>query len=150
MNELMTRSPTFTEVTSGPTASTVPAPSWPRMAGTGHGNVPSTMDRSEWHTPEAPMRRTTSRGPGGTGVTSSTEMGALTPTKRAAFMSGFLCRSGGFDDAVAAGDVLQHGHGVPHGRELGGVVAPLLGVDDEAGEGVGQQPAEGAGQPEPA
>ncbi len=39
-NDAMTWSPTATRVTSGPTHSTMPAPSWPRMHGDGVGSVP--------------------------------------------------------------------------------------------------------------
>ena len=48
---ITTWSPGFTERTASPTASTIPAPSWPSTAGAGNGMVPSITDRSEWHTP---------------------------------------------------------------------------------------------------
>src|SRR2546429_8033053 len=102
MNDELPRPPPFPAVTAAPTASTVPAPSWPRMAGGGKGRVPSTSDTSEWQTPEAPMRRTTSRGPGGSGSASSTEMGASTPTNTAAFMD-LASWSGVGADGVAQG-----------------------------------------------
>jgi hypothetical protein len=62
--ETTTWSPGFTRVTSAPTSSTTPAPSWPSTAGAGHGMVPSTTLRSLWHTPAAVMRTMTSRAPG--------------------------------------------------------------------------------------
>ena len=40
MNERMQRSPGLTLVTLGPTASTVPAPSWPNTHGSGTTAVP--------------------------------------------------------------------------------------------------------------
>ena len=61
---MTTWSPGFTERTASPTASTMPAPSWPSTAGAGKGIVPSITDRSEWHTPAACMRTCTSLGPG--------------------------------------------------------------------------------------
>ena len=59
-----TWSPGFTLVTAPPTASTTPAPSCPSTAGEPHGIVPSTTLTSEWHTPAATMRTSTSVGPG--------------------------------------------------------------------------------------
>ena len=47
MNEPITRSPTLTRVTSEPTASTTPQPSWPRMAWVGIGSAPLITWRSE-------------------------------------------------------------------------------------------------------
>src|SRR5712691_7995918 len=110
------------------------------MAGGGKGRVPSTSDRSEWQTPEAPMRRTTSRGPGGSGSTSSTEMGASTPTNTAAFMD-LASWSGDGSDGVAqvAGEhvvvveftrlaaegdlaLVEHVHVVGHGQGPGHVL----------------------------
>jgi hypothetical protein len=50
-NEKTTLSPGATRLTPGPIASTVPAASCPIASGTGRTNVPSTVERSEWHTP---------------------------------------------------------------------------------------------------
>ena len=61
---MTTWSPGFTDRTSLPTASTTPAPSWPRTDGAFHGMVPLMTDRSEWQTPAAPMATRTSVGPG--------------------------------------------------------------------------------------
>src|SRR5579872_905994 len=61
---ITTWSPGFTERTRLPTASTTPAPSWPRTDGAFHGMVPSRTDRSEWHTPAAATLTFTSVGPG--------------------------------------------------------------------------------------
>ena len=38
----------------------MPAPSWPSTDGSGDNRVPFTTDRSEWQTPDAPMRTRTS------------------------------------------------------------------------------------------
>ena len=57
----MTWSPGVNSVTCEPTASTMPAASWPRMAGVGKGYRPSTKCRSLWQTPEATTRTSTSR-----------------------------------------------------------------------------------------
>ena len=57
---MTTWSPGLTERTSEPTASTTPAPSWPRTDGDFHGMVPLITDRSLWQTPAAPMATRTS------------------------------------------------------------------------------------------
>ena len=61
---ITTWSPGFTDRTASPTASTMPAPSWPEHRRRGKGMVPLITDRSEWHTPAACMRTCTSVGPG--------------------------------------------------------------------------------------
>jgi hypothetical protein len=47
-----------------PTSRTCPAASWPRTIGVGRGRLPSTTDRSEWHSPAASTRTSSSPGPG--------------------------------------------------------------------------------------
>ena len=89
--EVITLSPTATRVTSEPIHSTVPLPSWPRMHGGGVGMPPFDAEMSEWQTPLAPTRMTTSEGPGSIAVTSSTESSG-SPVKMAARMT-FLLRS---------------------------------------------------------
>ena len=74
-NVAMTLSPLLTRVTSAPTQSTVPAASCPRIVGGGRGRVPLVAERSEWHTPLAPIVITTSCGPGTTGSSSSISSG---------------------------------------------------------------------------
>ncbi len=101
-NDAMTRSPTATRLTSGPTHSTVPAPSWPRMHGGGMGSAPLVTETSEWHTPLAPIRTMTSRGPGSTGVTSSTDRSGE-PTKIAARMTSPPVRTLGWRGADPTG-----------------------------------------------
>lgn len=59
-----TPSPGATCVTPSPTETTVPAPSWPRTAGTGTRIVPLVRDRSEWQTPAAASFTRTWPGPG--------------------------------------------------------------------------------------
>ena len=56
--------PGTTCVTPRPTASTMPAGSWPRTQGGGIGKAPSSTWRSLWQTPVATVRTSTSRGPG--------------------------------------------------------------------------------------
>src|SRR5207237_987656 len=51
--ERTTASPSFTAVTPGPTASTIPAPSCPRTTGVGYGIEPSITLRSERQSPAA-------------------------------------------------------------------------------------------------
>src|SRR5690606_31274970 len=55
-----TWSPTATLVTSGATASTSPAPSWPSTTGGGNMIVPFRTDTSLWQRPAASMRTRTS------------------------------------------------------------------------------------------
>jgi len=66
-----TWSPGATVVTSLPTSSTTPAPSWPITTGVGNGIVPSSTDWSLWHTPAATIRTRTSPGPGSLTSTAS-------------------------------------------------------------------------------
>ena len=73
---MTTRRPTARSVTAEPTASTRPAASWPRSIGTGRTRLPSSTDRSEWHTPAASIRTRTSVGPGPSSSTVATLMGA--------------------------------------------------------------------------
>ena len=47
VNAATTRSPALTLATSGPTSSTVPVPSWPRIVGGGIGTHPCMTERSE-------------------------------------------------------------------------------------------------------
>ncbi len=61
---ITTWSPTATERTSEPTASTTPAPSCPSTEGARHGMVPLMTERSLWQTPAAPMATRTWVGPG--------------------------------------------------------------------------------------
>ena len=53
MNEQTTWSPTLTRVTSGPTASITPAPSWPPTIGSRPVESPVRRCSSEWHIPDA-------------------------------------------------------------------------------------------------
>ena len=59
-----TWSPGFTVRTSEPTASTMPAGSWPGTVGTGPAIDPCMKWRSLWHTPHATVRMRTSSGAG--------------------------------------------------------------------------------------
>src|SRR5215813_6801407 len=84
-----TWSPGLTEVTSAPTASTTPAPSWPSTIGRSSGKrpTPSTTWRSLWHTPVAAVRTSTSRPHGLSISTDSIVSGACVLRKTAAFIS---------------------------------------------------------------
>src|SRR5262249_13467239 len=82
-----TASPSFTDVTPGPTASTMPAPSWPRTTGVGYGIEPSMTLRSEWQSPAARSATRTSPGPGSRSVTSSIATGRDAAWKTAARIS---------------------------------------------------------------
>src|SRR5712675_1353008 len=71
----MTWSPFLTLVTPGPTSTTMPAPSWPRIEGNSpSGSAPESVNASVWQTPLAFISTRTSpeRGPSrSTVVTSS-------------------------------------------------------------------------------
>ncbi|MFB9073105.1 hypothetical protein ACFFX0_18605 [Citricoccus parietis] len=73
----MTWSPTATEPTPSPTASTTPEPSWPSTPGSGRGMSPAWVMASVWHTPEATTRTRTSPGPGCSSSSSSRTKGAF-------------------------------------------------------------------------
>src|SRR5580765_8196155 len=83
----MTWSPGESSETCNPTASTIPAASWPRMAGVGKGYRPSTKCRSLWQTPEATTRTSTSRPAGLSMSTFSIVSGWWGPWNMAAFIS---------------------------------------------------------------
>ena len=85
-----TRSPGWTLATSSPTCSTMPADSWPRTAGQAIGYLPSMKWRSEWQTPVALVRITTSLARGSSSSTSSMTRGWSTPYMTAAFMADSL------------------------------------------------------------
>ena len=63
--------PGRTRRTPGPTASTMPAPSWPSTAGHGVVAVPSIAFRSEWQTPLAYRRTSASPARGGSSSSSA-------------------------------------------------------------------------------
>src|SRR5918998_3243119 len=71
--------PGFTEVTSGPTSATIPAPSCPRTDGAGQGMVPSSTLTSLWHRPALVTWTFTSPGPGSRTSTPS-DTAALAPS----------------------------------------------------------------------
>src|SRR4029079_8004667 len=71
-------SPGFVSVTDSPTASTMPAPSWPIAAGPRHGIGPARTARGVWHSPAATMRPATSYGPGAR--TSSASVSSAVPS----------------------------------------------------------------------
>ena len=71
----MTWSPGCTDVTPGPTSSTTPDPSCPRMIGVGMNRSPFMTCKSLWHTPPAYNRTSTSPACGGATSTSSNRRG---------------------------------------------------------------------------
>src|SRR6202044_3903624 len=66
-NTSTTWSPAWRSVTPSPTASTIPAASWPSAMGVGRGREPSITDRAEWQRPAAAIFTWTSPRPGGGG-----------------------------------------------------------------------------------
>ena len=75
--ERTTRSPTCTVDGPGPTAVTIPAPSWPQMIGRFTGIWPCTMCRSLWQTPLDTIFTDTSLALGACTSTSWTTNGVL-------------------------------------------------------------------------
>ena len=74
-NDDSTWSPSASSVTPGPTATTTPAPSWPRISGGAKAMVPLVADRSLWHTPQAASLIITSPACGGATSICSTTTG---------------------------------------------------------------------------
>src|SRR6476619_4384057 len=129
MNEPITRSPTASRLTSAPTFSTTPVPSWPRTT-LPAGSVPLMTERSEWHTPLAVMRTITSSGPGSSGVTPSTDSGwPWSRVRRASNLPRYL-------PPVTRVRLGRHGQSIwdADGRWQGQADPPLsdLGVDQAA------------------
>ena len=57
----MTWSPFFTDVTPGPTSTTMPAPSWPKITGNSpSGSAPERVNSSVWQMPVALISTSTS------------------------------------------------------------------------------------------
>src|SRR3954454_17144605 len=102
--------------------------------------VPSITDRSEWHTPLAVTRTTTSRGPGGRGVSSSTTSGWWRSRNTAARM-GETVALGGVPIACDAVDeppvtsllLVRHGQSVwnADGRWQGQADPPLSALGEQ-------------------
>src|SRR5882672_7611718 len=85
----MTWSPFFTEVTPGPTSTTMPAPSWPKITGNRpSGSAPERVNSSVWHTPEALISTSTSPafGPARSTVTISSGLPAASASAARVFM----------------------------------------------------------------
>jgi len=89
----MTWSPFFTLVTFGPTSTTMPAPSWPRMAGNSpSGSAPESVNSSVWQMPVAFTSTSTSEPFGPSSSTSAIVSGLPFSNATAArvFMAVFL------------------------------------------------------------
>src|SRR6266542_3669138 len=81
----MTWSPFFTLVTPGPTSTTIPAPSWPRIAGNSpSGSSPERVYSSVWQMPVALISTSTSPALGPSSVTVATSSGLPAPNATAA------------------------------------------------------------------
>src|SRR5919106_3832818 len=73
----MTWSPFLSDLTSGPTSTTTPAPSWPRIAGKRpSGSAPESVNSSVWQIPVARISTITSPALGPSSCTVSIESGA--------------------------------------------------------------------------
>src|SRR5262249_60852193 len=89
----MTWSPFLTLVTPGPTSTTTPAPSWPRIDGNNpSGSAPERVNSSVWQMPVALISTSTSEAFGPSSSTSVTVRGLPFSNATAArvFMAGFL------------------------------------------------------------
>src|SRR5437016_5445810 len=97
-----TASPRRMLVTSGPTASTYPAFSWPSVSGRskpgGSGNSPLRMCRSEWQTPAPAIRISTS---------SRATTGVVTSSIRTGWLEGRLGLPILRNDPAVEGDLHQ-------------------------------------------
>ena len=71
MSVATTGSPTFRRVTPGPTASTMPAASWPKTAGSSPPQAPSQKKMSLWQIAQAAILTRISPWPGSASSTSS-------------------------------------------------------------------------------
>src|SRR5262249_36434950 len=95
----MTWSPLATLVTPGPTSTTMPAPSWPRMAGNSpSGSAPERVNSSVWQRPVALISTSASpaRGPSRSTVSMTSGLPASWATAARTFIRAFsrLCWSG--------------------------------------------------------
>ena len=89
-NDSITCWPGRTDVTPRPTASTVPAPSWPRTTGSAMGASPCMKWRSLRQMPAAPIFTRTSPSLGSSSSTSSITSGVFGSYRTAAFKVGLL------------------------------------------------------------
>ena len=92
-NDRITCWPGRTDVTPGPTASTVPAPSWPSTTGSAMGASPCMKWRSLRQMPAAPIFTRTSPALGSSSSTSSITNGVFGSYRTAAFNVGLLFSS---------------------------------------------------------
>src|SRR5262245_53476006 len=72
----ITWSPFFSDLTPGPTSTTTPAPSWPKITGNSpSGSAPERVNSSVWQTPVARISTSTSPAFGPSRSTSTTSSG---------------------------------------------------------------------------
>src|SRR5450759_2348634 len=114
-NGTVTRSPTAKPTTSGPTAATVPANSWPGIIGSGTGSWPRQAGQSERQMPVASTRTTApSAGQAGSG-TSTSSSGPPTVEYLTARMTTFLSPAPGTgrsDEELGGGELPVQGRGL--------------------------------------
>ena len=90
----MTWSPFFSDVTPAPTSATMPAPSWPRMAGNSpSGSAPDSVYSSVWQMPVALISTSTSpaRGPSTSTVSRLSGLPASRATAARTFIASLPC-----------------------------------------------------------
>src|SRR6476620_5053831 len=101
----MTWSPFCTDVTPGPTSTTIPAPSWPKITGNNpSGSAPERVNSSVWQTPVALISTSTSPAFGPSSSTSSTTSGlpASYATAALVFMAAKVTPTGAADQVRAS------------------------------------------------
>src|SRR3954470_1652300 len=114
----MTWSPFFRSVTPGPVSTTMPAPSWPRMAGNSpSGSAPDRVKASVWQMPVALIstRHSPARGPSSVTVSMVSGAPALRATAARTSMIPPL-GSSRMTAAVAPADPDQQGGGEQHAQ----------------------------------
>src|SRR6267378_2514663 len=100
----MTWSPFFRPVTAGPTSTTTPAPSWPRIAGKSpSGSAPESVNASVWQTPVALISTRTSpeRGPSRSTVVTSSGLPGELATAALTFTIRIFPRRAQTDETIA-------------------------------------------------
>src|SRR5207244_3357091 len=91
-NVIPTRSPTATLLTPGPTDSTCPLPSGPKISGTNGGRSNPATKRSEWQIPQASIRTSASPAPGSGVLSALTDTSPRGAVNTAAILSTSLIR----------------------------------------------------------
>ena len=135
-----TRSPGATAVTPAPTASTTPAPSCPSTIGQRSApRWPSARCRSEWQTPAAATRTSTSPARGG----SSADV--LDPHRLAHARASTAARTDRLAHATRCGSRASRSGSTPRPGPAGGAIVPSAAISTGAGSSQSRRSADHAG-----